>query len=116
MARTYNDLYLDLRRRLNQAGVEGATLEAKELVCFASGKTKEELLRDSWLYVSPGLERHAEELLARRLQGEPMAYLIGEWEFYGMPLDISESVLIPRVDTEVLVEQALATTEVVEVG
>ena len=37
-----------------------------------------------------------------------MAYLIGEWEFYGLPLDISESVLIPRPDTEVLVERALA--------
>ena len=37
-----------------------------------------------------------------------MAYLIGEWEFYGLPLDISESVLIPRPDTEVLVDRALA--------
>lgn len=37
--------------------------------------------------------------------GEPVAYLIGEWEFYGLPLDISESVLIPRPDTEVLVDR-----------
>lgn len=36
-----------------------------------------------------------------------MAYLIGEWEFYGLPLDISKEVLIPRPDTEVLVDQAL---------
>ena len=107
MARTYNDLYLDFRRKLQQAGVEGATLEAKELVAFAAGKTKEELLRDIRLYAAPQTEQYAEKLLERRLQGEPMAYLIGEWEFYGLGLDISEAVLIPRVDTEVLAEKAL---------
>lgn len=42
------------------------------------------------------------------MAGEPVAYLIGEWEFYGLPLDISQDVLIPRSDTEVLAEQALA--------
>ena len=45
--------------------------------------------------------------MARRLAGEPVAYLIGEWEFYGLPLDISRDVLIPRADTEVLAEQAI---------
>ena len=49
-----------------------------------------------------------QRLAQRHLDGEPVAYLIGEWEFYGLPLDISESVLIPRPDTEVLVERALA--------
>lgn len=44
---------------------------------------------------------------SRHLAGEPVAYLIGEWEFYGLPLDISKEVLIPRPDTEVLVDQAL---------
>ena len=43
----------------------------------------------------------------RRLAGEPVTYLIGEWEFYGLPLDISESVLIPRPDTETLAEAAI---------
>ena len=89
MARTYNDLYLDFRKELQRAGVEGATLEAKELVAFAAGKTKEELLRDIRLYVSPQMEQTAENLLQRRLQGEPMAYIIGEWEFYGLGLDIT---------------------------
>ena len=42
------------------------------------------------------------------MAGEPVAYLIGEWEFYGLPLDISQDVLIPRADTEVLAEQAIA--------
>ena len=65
-------------------------------------------MRDGSLYASPEVEENARELVKRHLAGEPVAYLIGEWEFYGLPLDISESVLIPRPDTEVLVERALA--------
>lgn len=102
MAVTYNDLTLDIRRSLRQAGIEAATLEARELVCFAAGKDKARLLRDGALYASPEVEEAAWALARRRLAGEPVAYLIGEWEFYGLPLDISERVLIPRPDTEVL--------------
>ncbi len=107
MAITYNNLYLDIRRQLKAAGIEAATLEARELVCFACGKTREELQRDGGLYAGPELERRARELVERHLAGEPVAYLIGEWEFYGLPLDISNGVLIPRPDTEVLAEQAM---------
>ena len=107
MATTYNDLTLDIRRRLRQAGIEAATLEARELVCFAAGKDKARLLRDGALYASPEVEEAAWALARRRLAGEPVAYLIGEWEFYGLPLDISESVLIPRPDTETLAEAAI---------
>lgn len=107
MAITYNNLYMDLRQRLRQLGVENASVEAREIVCCGSGKSREELLRDSRLYVPPVVEQEIDHLVQRRLQGEPVAYLIGEWEFYGMPLDISEAVLIPRQDTELLVEQAL---------
>ena len=102
MAVTYNDLTLDIRRSLRQAGIEAATLEARELVCFAAGKDKARLLRDGALYASPEVEEAAWALARRRLAGEPVAYLIGEWEFYGLPLDISPAVLIPRPDTEVL--------------
>ena len=108
MAITYNNLYLDLRQRFHKAGMADPTLEARELVCFAAGKDKARLLRDGSLYASPEVEEAAWALARRRLAGEPVAYLIGEWEFYGLPLDISESVLIPRPDTEVLVEQALS--------
>ncbi|MBQ0038073.1 MAG: peptide chain release factor N(5)-glutamine methyltransferase [Clostridiales bacterium] len=107
MAITYNNLYMDVRKKLRTAGVEGATLEARELVCFAAGKDRNSLSRDGRLYVSGEVEEKTWALVQRRLDGEPVAYLIGEWEFYGMPLDISESVLIPRVDTEVLAEQAI---------
>ena len=108
MAITYNNLYLDIRQQLHQAGLPAATLEARELVCCAAGKSREELSRASRLYVPDAVEQQARALVQRHLEGEPVAYLIGEWEFYGLPLDISESVLIPRPDTEVLVDRALA--------
>ena len=108
MAITYNNLYLDLRQRFHKAGMADPTLEARELVCCAAGKSREELSRDGRLYVPAAVEQQVERLAQRHLAGEPVAYLIGEWEFYGLPLDISESVLIPRPDTEVLVEQALS--------
>ena len=107
MAITYNNLYLDIRQQLKKSGIDAATLEARELVCFGTGKSREELARDGGLYASPELERRVRDLVDRHLAGEPVAYLIGEWEFYGLPLDISRDVLIPRPDTEVLAEQAI---------
>lgn len=107
MAVTYNNLYLDIRSRLKKAGCAGASLEARELVCSGSGKTKEEFFRDAQLYVAADTEKAIQALVERHLNGEPVAYLIGEWEFYGLPLDVSEAVLIPRPDTEVLAGLAI---------
>ena len=107
VATTYNNLYLDARQKLKAAGVEAAQLEARELVCFAAGKNREQFFRDMSLYASDEVEARVADMMNRRLAGEPVAYLIGEWEFYGLPLDISREVLIPRADTEVLAEQAI---------
>ena len=107
MATTYNNLFLDTRTRLRKAGVESAQLEAREIVCYAADKSREQLYRDMSLYVSAEMERRVDELVQRRLAGEPVAYIIGEWEFYGLPLDVSRDVLIPRMDTEVLAERGI---------
>ena len=98
---------MDIRQELHRAGIQAATLEARELVCFAAGKTREQFVRDGRLYVPQDVEEQARALMRRHLAGEPLAYLIGEWEFYGLPLDISEQVLIPRSDTEVLAGEAI---------
>ena len=111
MATTYNNLYLDMRQRFRRAGVFDPTRAARELICSASGKTNEEFVRDSRLYVPPEIEAEAESLAKRHLAGEPVAYLIGEWEFYGLPLDISKAVLIPRPDTEVLAARAIEAAQ-----
>ncbi len=107
MATTYNNLYLDARRELRGAGIPAAQLEAREIVCYVAGKTREEFFRDMSLYASDQVEERVKELTRRRLEGEPVAYIIGEWEFYGLSLDVSREVLIPRMDTEVLSERAI---------
>lgn len=107
MATTYNNLFLDTRTRLKKAGIESAQLEAREILCYAADKTREQFYRDMALYVSGELERRVDTLVQRRLSGEPVAYIIGEWEFYGLTLDVSGDVLIPRMDTEMLVERTI---------
>lgn len=104
---TYNDIYLAVRRTLKESGVEQAQLEAMELMCAALGKRREEVFRDLSLYASEAIEGQVDALLQRRLAGEPIAYIIGEWEFYGLTLTVTPQVLIPRPDTELLVERGI---------
>ena len=107
MDATYNNLYLDARRALRQAGIEAAQMEARELLSHAAGKSRQELFRDLALYAPEGVEERFQQLLERRLAGEPVAYIIGEWEFYGLTLSLCRDVLIPRVDTETLAERGI---------
>jgi len=105
--KTYNDLYLEARRRFKAAGISEYSLEARIILATAAGKTREEFIRDARLYVSSEYEEKVQKLIERRLEGEPVAYITGEWEFYGLPLTITNGVLIPRSDSEVLVDTAL---------
>ena len=107
MPRTYSEMYISLRNRLRDAGIEAAALEARLIAASAAGKSTEKLLRDMRYYATDEVERRAEEMVQRRLAGEPVAYITGVWEFRGLPMEVSRDVLIPRVDTEVLAELAI---------
>ena len=107
MTKTYNELYIALWQRLRDAGIESHSLEARMIVAGAAGKSQEELLRDLHLYSSPEIEARIQALAARRLAGEPAAYLTGSWGFFGLDFRVTRDTLIPRMDTEVLVEQAV---------
>ena len=105
---TYNDIYLNARRKLRTAGIEAHDLEARLIVAYASGKTREELLASSRLYVTDSAVTDAvDDMIKRRLSGEPAAYIVGEWEFYSLPITVNESVIIPRTDTELLADVAI---------
>ncbi len=109
MPKTYNEIYIRVRNALREHGVEASAIEARIIVACAAGKTTAQLVRDLRLYVGDEIAETAEAMLARRLTGEPVAYITGQWEFYGIPLEITRDVLIPRVDTEVLVDTAVAS-------
>lgn len=104
--KTYNDLYLNARNLLRKLGVEAFSLEARILVADAAGKSVSQLLRDLNLYATPAVEDKLTDSLARRMKGEPVAYITGSWEFYGIPIQVTPDVLIPRMDTELLVDTA----------
>ena len=111
MAKTYNDIYIQARKRLKDAGIEAYGLEARLIVSQAAGKTMEKLMRDLNLYSSDEFAEQVEAMVERRIAGEPVAYITGQWEFYGVPLYITRDALIPRGDTEVLVKAAITLFE-----
>jgi len=104
--KTYNELYIATRGTLKRAGIEAYALEARVLVACAAGKSVSGLLRDLNLYTTPQVEAVVTDYTARRLKGEPVAYITGMWEFYGLPIQVTPDVLIPRPETELLVDIA----------
>ena len=106
--KTYNDVYLNARKKLRAAGIEAHDLETRLIIAYATGKSREELLSVGNEYLTQVEKlKEIDALLDRRIDGEPVAYIVGEWEFYGIPVKVSKAVLIPRVDTEVLAEKAI---------
>lgn len=82
-------------------------LENRILLCHALRLTRVQLITQSERQLSAAEAEALAALLARRLRGEPIAYIVGQREFYGLDLRVSPDVLIPRPDTELLVELAL---------
>ena len=100
MVKKYGDLYLDTRRALLASeDAQTAGMMAKQLLCHASGKTTEFILANRDMYAGEETVKAVEKLLSRLMDGEPLAYVLGEWEFYGLPLKVTPDVLIPRDDT-----------------
>lgn len=82
-------------------------LDAELLLGHALGKARTWMLTHSNVEISPEIRTIAEGLLSKAIKTEPVPYIIGHWEFYGLDFSVSEDVLIPRPETELIVEQAL---------
>lgn len=93
--------------RLLSGGVEDAAFDSDNLVAFALKMTKTEMLINFDREVDSESEDRIFSLADRRISGEPLQYIIGEWEFYGLPFYVGDGVLIPRADTEILVDNAI---------
>jgi release factor glutamine methyltransferase len=105
---TVDQLLTDARVRLAAASFAPPRREALLLLGWVLGWSEAQVLARGEVAVEPGTAARFRALLERRLGGEPMAYLKGEKEFYGRPFHVDGRVLIPRPETEHLVEAALA--------
>ncbi len=91
---TNRELIKKTAERLSAAGLESSGFEAEQLVEHCGGDAE-----------------RLETAVKRRLNREPLQYILGEWEFYGLPFYVGEGVLIPRPDTETAVEEAIKILE-----
>lgn len=101
------ELCESMRSAMDEYGIEASQLESQELTAKATGADRRDVLRWKSMDVTASQRRTAGEMLIQRLRGKPVAYIIGEWDFYGHTFLVTPDVLIPRSDTEVLCHAAL---------
>ena len=92
---------------LARAGCPSPGVDAEWLLAHSLGISRSELYANGSEGASPEAESRFRELIARRAQREPLAYVLGEWGFRGLTLRVDERVLIPRPETEAVVERCL---------
>ncbi|HOG17802.1 MAG TPA: peptide chain release factor N(5)-glutamine methyltransferase [Syntrophales bacterium] len=92
---------------LSQAGFSSPALDAEVLLMEVLGASRTDLYLRAEREVSPEEQRAFGELVKRRLTGEPVAYLSGRREFWSLDLEVGPAVLVPRPETEILVEEVL---------
>lgn len=107
-AASYDSLLCDAAVALTAAGIDNARFEARLLLAHAAGITIEWLVAHGGETAPPAVAAALRGLTARRLRHEPMAYVLGEREFWGLPFKVTPAVLVPRPDSETLIEAALA--------
>lgn len=100
-------LYRKTRRQLLGGGIENPGLEASVILCSVIGKPPASVHTEPETTVRPEDARECAGRITRRLGGEPCAYTTGFKEFFSLRFEVNQSVLIPRPETETLVEEAL---------
>lgn len=101
-----------VRERLEQAGQEEAQRKAKLMLAFVVGCPPADLVRH-WRYrLDEGWLMVLDSMTAKLIAGQPLQYLLGEAEFMGLPFKVGPGALIPRADTEIIAERAIALLKV----
>ena len=113
-ARSLREAFVQARRRLAAGGIDDPELEAEVLLRHALALTGDQVTRSAFFSrfeeaLSPPVAQRFDSFLVRRLAREPSAYITGRREFYGLDFLVTPDVLVPRPETEALVELAIAT-------
>ncbi|WP_018994583.1 peptide chain release factor N(5)-glutamine methyltransferase [Thioalkalivibrio sp. ALJ2] len=111
---TLDALLRELRRRLQAAGLEEPGLEARLLLGAATGLDTSALIARGLDVASASQRERADTLCRRREAGEPIAHILGRRAFWTLDLEVSPACLIPRPETELLVERAIAAIDACE--
>ena len=101
------ELYIRGKKLLSFADIESADLEASSLLAGSVGVDKLSIFTEPHKEVNEALIEKYNNFLNRRINGEPYSYITGEKEFYSLDFNVNNEVLIPRPETELLVETAL---------
>jgi release factor glutamine methyltransferase len=104
---SYDALLRDTAVALTAAGIDNVRFEARLLLSHASGLTIEQLISRGPEAAPAAAAATLRVLTARRVRREPMAYILGEREFWGLPFKVSPDVLVPRPDSETVIETVL---------
>lgn len=101
------EIYTKGKTQLHQAGVCEPAIEASYLLCRAAGLNRTLIFSHPQMQLDEGCVSKFDEFINRRIKGEPSSYITGVKEFYSMEFIISRDVLIPRPETELVVDEAL---------
>ncbi len=106
---TWRESLARAEQKLINAGVEDARTNAEYLAAHTlSLRSRSELRSMLGQVISSVQDANFDTLVSRRASREPLQYILGEWEFFGLPFKVGPEALIPRPETEILVEQALS--------
>ncbi|NLB36795.1 MAG: peptide chain release factor N(5)-glutamine methyltransferase [Clostridiales bacterium] len=103
---TYRGLFNEIVLNFRNAVLDDCEFDAQCLLEFCTGKSRTFLILHSSDIVDEKTAIYLKELCKRRINGEPLQYILGEWEFMGLSFYVGKGVLIPRQETELLVETA----------
>ena len=104
---TIFNAYNDIKRQLKGAGIEDSVFEAKQIIKYVTGYNNNQILMNYQNDLSDFELSNLQIIMKQRLNRYPLQYILGKWDFYGRSYKVGPGVLIPRPDTETVIETCL---------
>lgn len=104
---TVFEAYNNTKKELFAAGIDDVVFEAKQIIKHITGYSNQEVLMHYASHLTQYQENNLTALIKQRIIRYPLQYIFGEWDFYGCTFKVGPGVLVPRADTETLVEKAV---------